>query len=201
MRRWDKVKLLSTVVLIAALSWAQSPENRSPGLYATFVTSKGDITARLYEKYTPIAVQTFIGLAQGTKPWRDPKTGAMVKRPLYNNITFHRVLPGEMIQSGDPTGLGTHNCGIRIPDEILPGLRFDRGGKLAIANTGDPNTGGCQFFITTDPVVQWTGKYTIFGDVISGQDVAAAISHAPVKGDKPVDPVKLTTVVIERVRK
>ena len=195
------MKLLSTVVLIAALSWAQSPENRSPGLYATFITSKGDITARLYEKYTPIAVQTFVGLAQGTKAWRDPKTGVMVKRPLYNNITFHRVLSGEMIQSGDPTGLGTHNCGIRIPDEILPGLRFDRGGKLAIANTGDPNTGGCQFFITTDPVVQWTGKYTIFGDVVSGQDVAAAISHAPVKGDKPVDPVELTAVVIERVRK
>lgn len=195
------MKLLSTVVLIAALSWAQSPENRSPGLYATFITSKGDITARLYEKYTPIAVQTFVGLAQGTKAWRDPKTGAMVKRPLYNNITFHRVLSGEMIQSGDPTGLGNHNCGIRIRDEILPGLRFDRGGKLAVANTGDPNTGGCQFFITTDPVLQWTGKYTIFGDVVSGQNVADAISRAPVKGDKPVDPVKLTTVVIERVRK
>ncbi len=195
------MKQLSTVVLIAALSWAQSPENRPPGLYATFITSKGDITARLYEKYTPIAVQTFVGLAQGTKAWRDPKTGVMVKRPLYNSMTFHRVLPGEMIQSGDPTGLGAHNCGIRIRDEILPGLRFDRGGKLAMANTGDPNTGGCQFFITADPVVQWTGKYTIFGDVVSGQDVVEAISHAPVKGDKPLDPVKLTTVVIERVQK
>jgi peptidyl-prolyl cis-trans isomerase A (cyclophilin A) len=200
-RRWDKVKLLSTFILIAALSWAQSPEGRPPGLYATFITSKGDITARLYEKYTPVAVATFIGLAQGTKAWRDPKTGAMVKRPLYNNIAFHRVLSGEMIQSGDPTGLGTHNCGIRIRDEILPGLRFDRGGKLAMANTGEPNTGGCQFFITTDPVVQWTGKYTIFGDVVSGQGVVDAISRAPVKGDKPVDPVKLTSVVIERVRK
>lgn len=195
------MKLLSSVVLIAALSWAQSPENRPPGLYATFITSKGDITAKLYEKYTPIAVRTFVGLAQGTRAWRDPKTGAMVKRPLYNNLTFHRVLPGEMIQSGDPTGVGTHNCGIRIRDEILPGLRFDRGGKLAMANTGDPNTGGCQFFITADPVVQWTGKYTIFGDVVSGQDVVEAISHAPVKGDKPLDPVKLTTVVIERVQK
>lgn len=192
---------LFSVVLVAALSWAQSSENRSPGLYATFITSKGDITAKLYEKYTPIAVQTFVGLAQGTRAWREPKTGAMVKRPLYNNITFHRVLTGEMIQAGDPTGLGNHNCGIRIPDEILPGLRFDRGGKLATANTGDPNTGGCQFFFTVDSVPQWTGKYTIFGEVVSGQNVVDAISRAPLKGDKPVDPVKLTTVVIERVAK
>ena len=73
-----------------------------------------------------------------------------MKRPLYQNITFHRVVPHDMIQAGDPTGLGTHNCGFTIRDEFLPGLRFDRAGRLAMANTGNPDSGGCQFFITSN---------------------------------------------------
>jgi len=153
----------------------------------------------LFEKNTPIAVQNFVALAQGTKAWRDPKTGAMVKRPLYDNLTFHRVMTGVMIQSGDPTGTGAHNCGISIPDEFLPGLRFDRSGKLAVANTGAPDSGGCQFFITTDGVAGWSGKYTIFGEVVSGLDVADKISHGRVHGDRPVNPAKLISVTIERV--
>lgn len=92
----------------------------------------------------------------------------MAKRPLYNNITFHRVVPGEMIQSGDPTGTGSHNCGFTIPDEPLPGQRFDSAGKLAMANTGAPDAGGCQFFITSSPMRVWGGKYTIFGVVVEG---------------------------------
>ena len=159
----------------------------------------GNITARLYEKDTPIAVENFVALAQSTKATRNPKTGTMVKVPLYNNITFHRVLPGVMIQSGDPTGTGSHNCGFTIRDEFLPGLRFDSEGKLAMANTGAPDSGGCQFFITTNPMRQWDGKYTIFGLVVEGQDVVSRIDHAPVRGDKPVDPVKLISVTIERI--
>jgi peptidyl-prolyl cis-trans isomerase A (cyclophilin A) len=123
----------------------------------------------------------------------------MVKRPLYDDITFHRVLPGEMIQSGDPTATGSHNCGTTIPDEFLPGLRFDRPGKLAVANTGNPNSGGCQFFITTNSVPEWTGKYTIFGEVVSGLEIVGKISHAPLRGDRPVDPAKLIRVTIERI--
>ncbi len=159
----------------------------------------GNITARLYEKETPITVGNFVELAQGAKATRSLKTGKMVKVPLYDNITFHRVVPGEMIQSGDPTGTGTHNCGVTIRDEFLPGLRFDAAGKLAMANTGDPDSGGCQFFITVSPMRMWTGKYTIFGVVVEGQDVVTKINHSPVRDDKPVNPVTLMTVSIERV--
>jgi peptidyl-prolyl cis-trans isomerase A (cyclophilin A) len=190
-------RFIKLVALAAALG-AQNPPLK-PGLYAVFQTSGGTITALLHEKYTPIAVRNFVALAQGTKPWKDPKSGAMVQRPLYNNLTFHRVLPGLMIQSGDPTATGAHNCGITIPDEFLPGLRFDRAGKLAVANTGAPNSGACQFFITTEAMSQWTGQYTIFGEVVAGQDVADKISHARVKGDRPVDPAKLIGVTIERI--
>ena len=190
-------RFIELIALAAALG-AQSPPLK-PGLYAIFQTSDGAITARLYDNATPIAVRNFVALAQGTKPWKDPKTGAMVKRPLYDNLTFHRVLPGLMIQSGDPTGTGSHNCGITIPDEFLPGLRFDRAGKLAVANTGAPDSGGCQFFITTDVMTQWSGKYTIFGEVVSGLGVADKISHGRVRGDRPVDPAKLTGVTIERI--
>jgi len=191
------LKTLTTLILMAAALTAQKP--LKPGLYAVFLTSQGTITAKLYEKDTPIAVRNFVALAQGNKPWKDPKTHAMVTRPLYSNLTFHRVLAGLMIQAGDPTGTGSHDCGITIPDEFLPGLRFDAGGKLAVANTGNPDSGGCQFFITTDVMTQWNGKYTVFGEVVSGLDVATKISHAPVRGDHPVDPAKLVSVAIERI--
>ena len=159
----------------------------------------GAFTARFFEKETPVTVDNFVALAQGTKATRSPKTGEMVKRPLYENITFHRVVMGEMIQAGDPTGTGGHNCGFRIPDEFLPGLRFDGAGRLAMANTGQPDSGGCQFFITVGPMRMWDGKYTIFGQVVEGQDVVNKINHAPVHGDRPVNPVTLTGVTIERV--
>jgi len=192
------LRLIIELAAFAAALCAQNPALK-PGLYAVFQTSQGAITARLHEKDTPIAVRNFVALAEGTKPWKDPKTGAMVSRPLYNNLTFHRVLPGLMIQSGDPTATGSHDCGITIHGEILPGLRFDRPGRLAVANRGDPDSGGCQFFITTDVMTQWSGNYTIFGEVVSGLDVASKISHARVRGDRPVEPAKLMGVVIERV--
>jgi peptidyl-prolyl cis-trans isomerase A (cyclophilin A) len=109
------------------------------------------------------------------------------------------VLRGQMIQSGDPTGTSTHNCGVTVPDELRLGLQFDRAGRLAVANSGAPNSGGCQFFITDDLVRNWNQQYTIFGQVVSGMDVVDAISHAPLHGDKPVNPVKLISVTIFRV--
>jgi peptidyl-prolyl cis-trans isomerase A (cyclophilin A) len=170
-------------------------------VYAIFETSEGTIVARLYEKETPAAVANFIGLAQGTTAWYDPAVKKLVKRPLYRDITFHRVVPHEAIQAGDPTGLGTHNCGIRLRDEFLPGLRFDRPGRLAVANSGQPDSGGCQFFITANIETTWNGKYTIFGQVVEGQDVVQKISRVPVRDEKPVTPVKLIGVSIERVKK
>jgi cyclophilin family peptidyl-prolyl cis-trans isomerase len=159
----------------------------------------GNITARLYEKDTPTTVENFVALAQGTRATLNPKTKKMEKLRLYDNITFHRVVPEQMIQSGDPTGTGFHNCGFTIRDEFLPGLRFDAAGKLAMANTGEPDSGGCQFFITAGPMREWNGKYTIFGVVVEGLDVVSKINHARVHGDKPADPVKLIGVSIERV--
>ena len=196
------MKTIPALLLITAIGLAQKPPAPLPaGLYATFNTSQGTIVATLYEKYTPESVKNFVGLAQGTKAWRDAKTGAMVKRPMYDNLTFHRVLHGKMIQSGDPTGTSAHNCGVTVRDEFLIGLLFDRPGRLAVANGGAPDSGACQFFITSDLSPEWNQKYTIFGQVVRGQEVVDAISNAPLHGDKPVEPAKLMSVTIERIEK
>jgi len=192
------MKQLALILSVSAFALAQTP--RPPGLYVIFQTSEGIFTARLFEKETPGTVQTFIGLAQGTIAWLDPETHKKVKRPLYQNITFHRVVPHDIIQAGDPTGLGTHNCGFTIRDEFLPGLRFDRSGRLAMANTGSPDSGGCQFFITSNVASQWNGKYTIFGQVVDGQNVVDRIASVRVHEERPVTPVKLISVTIERVK-
>lgn len=176
------------------------PPNLPPGLYAVIHTSMGTITAELYEKETPNTVRNFIGLARGTRPWLDPKTHQMVARPLYDNITFHRVIPDFMIQTGDPTGTGAHNCGFLLKDEIVSGFRFDRAGRLAMANVGQPNTGACQFFITDAPYPSLNGGYTIFGQVVDGQKAVTKIAHVIRDGnDKPRFPVKLVHIDIIRV--
>jgi peptidyl-prolyl cis-trans isomerase A (cyclophilin A) len=191
------LRLSIPLVLAACVTAQQKPLPN--GLYAVFQTSMGNFKAKLYEKDTPIAVQTFVGLATGAKAWLDPQTRKMVRRPLYDDITFHRVVEGEMIQAGDPTGTGRHNCGFTIRDEFLPGLRFDHPGKLAMANTGAGDSGGCQFFITVNAMQQWDGKYTIFGAVVEGEDVVEKINRVHTVGDKPFPPVKLMSVLIERV--
>ena len=144
-------------------------------------TSMGTITARLFEQETPVTVRNFVALARGTKPWKDPKTGAMAAKPLYNGITFHRVIPNFMIQTGDPTGTGSHDCGFTIKDEIVPSLKFDQPGRLGMANVGSPNTGGCQFFITEVPYHSLNGGYTVFGHV---NETDMKIVDSIVRGDK-----------------
>ena len=159
---------------------AGTPAARPDGLYAIFETSMGTITAQLFEKETPLTVRNFVALAKGTKAWSDPKTKAMVRKPLYNNITFHRIMMDGMIQGGDPTGTSEHQCGVHVPDEIRPTLKFDKPGRLAMANTGSPNSAGCQWFITqASPIPSYDGGYTIFGQVVEGQDVVKAISRVP----------------------
>lgn len=191
---------------LAAAGWAQTtpapavPPNLPPGLYALIHTSMGTITAELFEKETPNTVRNFIGLAQGTRPWLDPKTHKATTRPLYDNITFHRVIPNFMIQTGDPTGTGAHNCGFVLRDEIVRGLRFDRPGRLAMANIGQPNTGACQFFITEKPFPDGNGMYTIFGQVVDGMDLIGQIARVKRDGnDKPRTPVMLTHIDIVRL--
>jgi cyclophilin family peptidyl-prolyl cis-trans isomerase len=195
------ISLFSVVagtVLVAGA--AKPPAPLKPGVYAVFDTSEGRIVAELYEKYVPKAVQNFIGLTQGTKAWRDAK-GVWVKRPMYENVIFHRVIREEMIQTGDPTGTGAHDCGITIPDEFLPGLQFNIGGRLAVANTGQANSGGCQFFFTEQAVPRWNNNYTIFGQVVEGQDVIHRINVKRLVGTRPETPVYLKSVFIERISK
>lgn len=188
---------LIAIALIGSAAWCQTAP-RPDGLYAVFQTSLGNFTARLLEKETPATVENFVGLATGTKAWLDPQTRKMVKKPFYNGVVFHRVIAGEMIQAGDPTGTGRHNCGFTIRDEFLPGVRFDRPGKLAMANSGNPDSGGCQFFITEGIMSQWNGKYAIFGQVVEGNEVIAKISRVRTRDERPVEPVKLIAVTIER---
>lgn len=169
-----------------------------PGLYAIFNTSMGTITAKLFEQETPITVKNFVALARGTKQSKDAK-GVMVAQKLFNGVTFHRVIPRFMIQTGDPTGTGAGDCGFTIKDEIVPALKFDQPGRLGMANVGSPNTGGCQFFITEVPYPSLNGGYTVFGQVVDGQDIVTKIAHVPTGAqDKPTTPVKLVTVVIKR---
>lgn len=171
---------------------------REPGLYTTIQTSLGPITLKLYEKEAPITVKNFTDLALGRKEWTDPKTQQRVKRPLYPGLTFHRVIPGFMIQGGDPTGTGMGSTDV-IPDEISPSLTFDRPGRLAMANAG-PQTGSCQFFITEVPTTYLNGRHTIFGQVVQGQEVVEKIARVPRDAeDKPRTPVRIVSIRFNRV--
>lgn len=182
----------------SAKTTAPAKPEREPGLYATITTSMGTIVAKLYEKESPITVRNFVDLALGRKEWVDPATRQKVKRPLYNGLIFHRVIPGFMIQGGDPLGTGTGGTD-EIPDEFDPSLSFDRPGKLGMANAG-PGTGSSQFFITEVPTPHLTGKHTIFGQVVEGQDVVEKIARVPRDSrDKPATPVRMVRVAINRV--
>jgi peptidyl-prolyl cis-trans isomerase A (cyclophilin A) len=172
----------------------------SPGTYAVFNTSEGQVTVRLFESDAPITVKNFIELAEGAKEWTHPTTRKKSNDKLYNGTVFHRVIPDFMIQGGDPAGTGMGGPGYRFEDETKGSPhKFDKPGKLAMANSG-PNTNGCQFFITVAPTHWLTGKHTIFGEVVEGQDIVSKISLAPRNGqDKPHKAVVLESVSIERV--
>ena len=185
------------LILVAGAFAQKPPKPLKDGLYAIFKTEFGDIRAVLFQKDAPNSVNLFVGLAQGTQPWRDP-TGKAVKRPFYDDTTFFRVVPESAVQGGSPDGTNTYNCGLLIKDEMLPGLRFQPG-SLAIANAGAPDTGGCQFFSTVASVPSWNMKYSIFGQVVEGQSVVDKLAKVPLNGEKPVNPPKLLSVTIERI--
>ncbi len=178
---------------------APVPLPEEPGVYAVLYTSMGNIVCRLFDKQDPNTVSNFRGLATGTKPWKDPTTGKMKHTSLYTGTTFHRVIPDFMIQGGDPTGTGTGEPGFKFDNEIDGVHKFDKPGVLAMANSG-PNTNGCQFFITVAPAEHLDGNYNIFGEVVSGQEVADAISKVPRNSDdKPDTPVKIIAIKIRTV--
>ncbi len=184
---------IALAIALGLATTALAQKKRSPGVYATFHTSMGQIVCELYEKQTPKTVANFIGLATGTKGWTHPVTRAKKKTPLYSGTIFHRVIPKFMIQGGDPAGNGTGGPGYKFEDEFVSSLKFNRSGRLAMANSG-PNTNGSQFFITEVPTSHLNGKHTIFGQVVSGQSLVRKIARAKSK-------VKLAKVTIERVDK
>jgi peptidyl-prolyl cis-trans isomerase A (cyclophilin A) len=198
------IRLSLVMVAATGMLFAQAPAApaekpmREPGLYATINTTMGPITVALFEKESPITVKNFVGLVRGTKEFQDPKTRQMVKRPFYNGVTFHRVIPGFMIQGGDPTATGMYSGGYNIPDEFAPTLKFDQPGRLAMANSG-PHTGSTQFFITEGLPEYLNGKHTIFGQVVEGLDVVGKIARVPRdSNDKPRTPVVIKSITLVR---
>jgi peptidyl-prolyl cis-trans isomerase A (cyclophilin A) len=158
----------------------------------------GTIVLRLFPDQAPKTVQSFVGLAEGTIEWTDPRTNKRTTEPLYNGTIFHRVIDGFMLQGGDPLGNGTGGPGYEFEDEFHPDLRFDRPYLLAMANAG-PGTNGSQFFITVQPTPHLNNRHTIFGEVVQGTEVVDAIGRTETdRSDRPVKDVVLESVTIDR---
>jgi peptidyl-prolyl cis-trans isomerase A (cyclophilin A) len=169
--------------------------------YATLHTNHGDIRIELFPDHAPKTVKNFIGLADGSQAWTDPKTGETKSTPLYNGVVFHRVISGFMIQGGDPMGTGTGGPGYKFGDEFHPEKSFDRPYLLAMANAG-PGTNGSQFFITVGATPWLNFKHTIFGEVADAESRAVVDKIAAVPTgamDRPRDAVVIESVSVESV--
>ena len=216
--------VLILIALAVSVSWAQSSATQAappkpstaakpsatakPPVHAAtatptavFDTSAGIMRCTLFEKQTPETVANFIGLASGTKDWKNPVSGASKHGvPLYDGTIFHRVIPNFMIQGGDPAGNGSGDPGYKFKDEIVPTLMFDRPGRLAMANSG-PGTNGSQFFITEVPTPHLNGRHTIFGQcddaTVELVKKIARMATDP-SNDKPFRPVKINHIKIVR---
>ena len=168
------------------------------GPMVIFDTTMGRMTCQFFAKEAPVTVANFIGLANGTKDFTDPVTHQKAHGVrFFDGTTFHRVIANFMIQGGDRAGNGLGDPGFYIPDEFAPGLRFDREGRLAMANAG-PGTGGSQFFITEGPTPELTGRHTIFGQcdphAVTVVQSIARVDKSPT--DKPLTPVVINRVTI-----
>jgi peptidyl-prolyl cis-trans isomerase A (cyclophilin A) len=203
-------KLLITILCLASFTAAQTASSSTSQQHAAtekaaqsgsqptadIETSLGTIHCVLFPSQAPLSVANFIGLATGTKAWKDPKTGKMEKGvPLYNGTIFHRVIPGFMIQGGDPAGTGSGDPGFTVKDETSPDLKFDQPGRLAYANAG-PNTNGSQFFITEVPYPSLNGHYSIFGQCQDLELVKKIARVSRNSNDRPYDPPKIVRIKI-----
>ncbi len=167
-------------------------------LTATIDSSHGKLTCRLYADKAPITVSNFVGLARGTRPWKDPRSNQWVSnKPAYDGTTFHRIIKGFMIQGGDAKGDGSGEPGYVIPDEVWIGAKHDRAGLLCMANRGH-NTNGAQFFVTDAAAAHLDNNYTIFGEC-EPEPVVHMIAGVPTGAqDRPVSPVTIRSVKISR---
>jgi cyclophilin family peptidyl-prolyl cis-trans isomerase len=197
---------LRRTALLAVL-WAAGPlsaftaAGHGPGLYAVFETSAGEFACALHFEEAPLTVANFVGLAEGTQPWRKLESspdnagdGVLYRRPYFDGLIFHRVVGGFVIQTGSRNGLGTDGPGYTLPDEIVPSLRHDAAGVLSMANTGTPNTGGSQFFVTLDATPHLDGIHAVFGRVVEGLDVVQAIGLT----NPATDPITIHSIEIVR---
>jgi peptidyl-prolyl cis-trans isomerase A (cyclophilin A) len=169
-------------------------------LWATLKTNKGDIVVHLFQNHAPKTVANFVGLAEGTQEYTDPRSGQKTTGRFYDGLGFHRVIDGFMIQGGCPLGTGTGGPGYTFKDEFHPELSFSKPYLLAMANAG-PGTNGSQFFITVGETPWLNNRHTIFGEVEDAQSQSVIDAIATSKtgpGDKPVDPVVIESVEIER---
>lgn len=195
---------VATVLLVLAFS--ANAQSAKPALQGTkeqpvaiIETNMGNLNCVLFPKAAPIGTRNFIELARGTKEWRNPRTGKMMRGvPLYDNTTFHRVIPEFMIQGGDPAGTGAGDIGFRFKNEVWPDLRFDQPGRLAYANAG-PDTNGSQFFITEVPYPSLDGNYTIFGQCDGASvELVKKIARQPRNSeDRPHTPIVIKHIRID----
>jgi peptidyl-prolyl cis-trans isomerase A (cyclophilin A) len=194
--------LAASLFLQPAANAAPSPaDKRKPGLYWTLDTDKGKISCKLFETEAPVTVRTMVGLAIGKISYVHPETKQTEQKKFFDGLIFDRVIPGAMIQGGDLLGTGVgHPEGPGFPyrSEILPTLKFDTPGRLAMANSG-PDTNDTHFFITEAPFPSFDGKYTIWGQCENVDIVKtiARVSRDP--GDTPTTPVHIQHVIVERV--
>jgi cyclophilin family peptidyl-prolyl cis-trans isomerase len=208
-----KALFVPVFFLVAAIAWAQSTSSQAapaakPPVHhaapshptAIIETSVGNLNCTLFPDKAPIGVQNFIGLATGTKTWTAPNGSTKHGVPLYDGTIFHRVIPGFMIQGGDPAGNGTGDPGYKFKNEVSSDLTFDRAGRLAYANAG-PDTNGSQFFITEAPQPHLDGGYTIFGQcddaAVALVKQIAAMATDP-SNNRPFRPVKILHIKIVR---
>jgi len=176
-------------------------------LYARFKTTQGNILVELEEERAPNTVKNFVGLALGTQEWSDPVDGSKSEgKSLYSGVKFHRVIPGFMIQCGDPSSRhdsaqnrwGMGGPGYRFPDEFHKELKHSVSGILSMANSG-PGTNGSQFFITEGPTPHLDGRHSVFGKVVAGLDIVKKIANvARGPSDRPKEPQVLEAVEILR---
>ena len=169
-------------------------------MQAHFTTSEGNFTVRLFDEEAPSTVANFVGLAEGTKEWTDPKTRRKVTQRFYDGLIFHRVIDGFMIQGGDPLGTGAGGPGFTFADELSPKRRHDKAGVLSMANAG-ANTNGSQFFITLAATPWLDNRHSVFGEVVDGLDVVRTIGRTATSkpGDRPLKPITIESVRIERL--
>lgn len=185
-------------VLALSVVLPGAAQTQTNGIFADFTTSLGNFTCQLSYSNSPVAVANFIGLATGARPWLDLKTGAVRTDPFYDGLTFHRVITNFVIQGGSPNGQGSDDPGYAFEDQFSPSLNFSAPWTLAMANSG-PDSNGSQFFVTVAPFTSGNNTYVIFGRVVAGTNVVAAINKVKTdSSDKPLTNVVMQHVTIRR---